>query len=340
MQRMIRNIERLNRTYKPKDGEHPEAIHQKYLLVVFRAYFYDPARLTVVQRRLINANVIRRNRLIHAGNATKAPSQTELEQPRPPHKRSIARDAIQRSLVAGPANPLPLPSPSSPPKVKQGESTAGKSFVAQPATALESRFSITGGLTPPKTTKSAATKMSARVGHLDYPKCPAKEGKFPCPFCPMILTDEYTKKSRWRYVENPFHKWLNLFILMELEGMFPKTSALTSASSRTANSQTTCSHQRTNGCHTWQGFTPRWNGFVQSALSTPCLARATRPHFPLKILRNWENIFVLRTVSTTRSWASSLTLESGLLGSRRLGALSAKPGLPHWRKARTKKMKT
>ncbi|KAI0543777.1 hypothetical protein F4679DRAFT_81353 [Xylaria curta] len=40
--------------------------------------------------------------------------------------------------------------------------------------------------------------MSDRVGHLDYPKCPAKHGQFPCPYCPIILTEDYTKKEKWR----------------------------------------------------------------------------------------------------------------------------------------------
>ncbi|KAK1706682.1 hypothetical protein BDP67DRAFT_493934 [Colletotrichum lupini] len=53
-------------------GESYEVLLQKKLLVVLRAYLCDPARLTIVQRRLIDANVVRRNRLVHAGSASMA----------------------------------------------------------------------------------------------------------------------------------------------------------------------------------------------------------------------------------------------------------------------------
>lgn len=185
---------------------------QTKIMIVLRAYFYDPARLTTVQRRLIDANIVRRNRMTHAGKASKAPSHVRDENstiisvtksPTP------QRTSLMASNITPSSSNL-LPSPASRPvtQSKQG-SQVTKSFVAQPATALESNFSITGALKPSirSTARSAGTKMSARVGHLDYPSCPAKEdsdGPFPCEYCPMILPQEYKKKERWRFVTSLF----------------------------------------------------------------------------------------------------------------------------------------
>ncbi|KAI1132922.1 hypothetical protein F5Y10DRAFT_291016 [Nemania abortiva] len=196
VQTIICKIDRLAEASNPQDKQDREFLLQKKLLIVIRAYLDDPARLTTIQRRLINASVVRRNRLIYAGSATKAPLKAEKEhqvQTTPINKPVFSADRAQL-VSAGSQRPQQPITPAHP---KQ-EIKASKSFVAQPATALESGFSITGALMPPRATKSAATKMSARVGQLDYPKCPAKDGQFSCPYCPIILTEEYTKKGKWR----------------------------------------------------------------------------------------------------------------------------------------------
>lgn len=177
------------------------------IMVVIRAYLYDSARLTTVQRRLIDANIVRRNRMIHAGSASKTPSHMGEDRTNTtPHIKSQIKSIPQRNaLTAGnitPSSSNLSPSPALRPvtQSKQGSQTT-KSFVAQPATALESNFSITGALKPAlrSTARSAGTKMSARVRHLDYPSCSAKEdGPFPCDYCPMILPPEYQKKEKWR----------------------------------------------------------------------------------------------------------------------------------------------
>ncbi|KAI0859102.1 hypothetical protein F4860DRAFT_277241 [Xylaria cubensis] len=202
VQRISCGIDITAQTSTTQDKRYSELLLQRKLLIVIRAYLYDPARLTTVQRRLINANVIRRNRLVYAGKATKQSFRVG----RAHQAQPTAKDSVQQTFLADQAQPVPTRSqspmqsitPITPAKSRQGESETGGSFVAQPATALDSRFSITGALTPPRTTKSSATKMSARVGHLDYPKCPAEHGQFPCPYCPIILTEDYTKKEKWR----------------------------------------------------------------------------------------------------------------------------------------------
>ncbi|KAL8327943.1 hypothetical protein RB597_003991 [Gaeumannomyces tritici] len=181
--------------------ESHEVLLQKKLLVVFRAYFCDPARLTIVQRRLIDANVVRRNRLDHAGRSRKTPSCAPEGQSQPaPQTKPPTQSMVQRSSLAA-GNVAPSLRASRPTTRSKQGAQATKSFVTQPATALESKFSIMGALAPaPRSTaRSAGTKMSARVGHLDYPSCPTKEDRpFPCPYCPMILPQDYKVKEKWR----------------------------------------------------------------------------------------------------------------------------------------------
>ncbi|SCO27216.1 related to hsp70 protein [Fusarium fujikuroi] len=194
------SIQRLIIKHGPEANGHPDLNRQKSLLVVLRAYLYDTSRLTPIQRRLINANVVRRNRLIHAGNAEKAQPRTKQDEPQLLQKLPIANEVTQKSQVEErkldqhgkiPAATLshtpPVPGPIS-----------RKSFVSQAATGLASNFSITTALVPMKKTRSAVTKMSDRVATIDYPRCPATKGPFPCPYCPSILSHAYTERNKWR----------------------------------------------------------------------------------------------------------------------------------------------
>ncbi|KAG4295229.1 hypothetical protein FPRO06_01813 [Fusarium proliferatum] len=194
------NIQRFIINHGPETNDHPYVNRQRQLLVVFKACLYDQSRLTPIQRRLINANVVRRNRLVHAGNAEKDQSGTKHHKLQLPQRLSIAKEVIQQSQMeerklnhpgkitaATPSYTPPVPTPRS-----------RKSFISQTATGLASDFNITTALMPIKKTKSAATNMSARVATIDYPKCPASKGPFPCPYCPLILSHAYTERTKWR----------------------------------------------------------------------------------------------------------------------------------------------
>ncbi|EHK41813.1 hypothetical protein TRIATDRAFT_84408 [Trichoderma atroviride IMI 206040] len=200
IQRMNFRIAKLDKAFKSKDKNCSQILLQeKKLLVIFRAYFQDPARLTTIQRRLINANVIRRNRLIYASSATKHPSQVKEENQKPPKPS----DVVHQSVTVNRAKTVLTSSQLQPQLIEPDELTKGskktiESLVVQPATATDSRFTVTGALAPPSVNKSAETKFSARVDYLDYPKCPVQHGQFPCPYCSTILTDEYTEKAEWR----------------------------------------------------------------------------------------------------------------------------------------------
>ncbi|KAF4428916.1 hypothetical protein F53441_14029 [Fusarium austroafricanum] len=194
------NIQRFITAHGPESEDHPYIISQRRILLIFRAYLYDPARLTTIQRRLINANVVRRNRLIHAGGAEKAQSRTRQDDPKLPLKLPTVKEVAQPSQVEDQTSdhlePISAAQPSQSPSLPKPKSR--KSFVSQAATGLASNFSITDALSPTRKTKSAATKMSARVANIDYPKCPANQGPFPCPYCPSILSHAYTKRTKWR----------------------------------------------------------------------------------------------------------------------------------------------
>ncbi|KAG5744879.1 hypothetical protein H9Q70_012424 [Fusarium xylarioides] len=190
------NIHRFIIKHGPEVNDHPYLNRQRKLLVVFRAYLYDASRLTPIQRRLINANVVRRNRLIHAGNAEKAQPRTKNDEPQLLQRLPIANEVTPQSQAEkrklDHPGQVPAAAPSYTPPISR------KSFVSQAATGLASNFSITTALVPMKKTKSAATKMSARVATIDYPKCPATKGPFPCPYCPSILSHAYTERTKWR----------------------------------------------------------------------------------------------------------------------------------------------
>ncbi|KAF5962661.1 Hsp70 chaperone protein [Fusarium bulbicola] len=194
------NIQRFILNLGPEANDHPYLNHQRKLLVVFKACLYDPSRLTPIQRRLINANIVRRNRLIHAGNAEKAQSRTKQDEPQLSERLPVAKQVTQVSQIE--SRELDqrgqMPAATQPYTVPIAQPISRKSFVSQAATGLASNFSLTTALVPMKKTMSAATKMSARVATIDYPKCPATKGPFPCPFCPLILSHAYTERTKWR----------------------------------------------------------------------------------------------------------------------------------------------
>ncbi|KAI0803354.1 hypothetical protein GGR55DRAFT_397189 [Xylaria sp. FL0064] len=195
VQRMGYSIHKLAETCTPQDKQYSELLLQKKLLIVICTYLYDEARLTTVQRRLVNANVIRRNRLIHAGKAAKASFGVQNEHQAQLLTQGIVHQVISADQTQPTAHSI---TPNKSKRAEDKEDEPSKSSVAQPATGLDSRSSITAAPAPPRATKSAATDMTARVGHLDYPKCPVKHGQFPCLYCSIMLPEEYNKKEKWR----------------------------------------------------------------------------------------------------------------------------------------------
>ncbi|KAK8085714.1 hypothetical protein PG997_006985 [Apiospora hydei] len=192
--------------YASRHGQQsPVVLEQTKVMIVLRAYFRDEARLTTVQRRLIDANVMRRNRFIYAGRTTKRertpPGGHEDVSPARHKRKSKTETWI--SGASQPANigqEVSSQNPPPPPIITGDDKNCTKEIeTVRSATQLGSSFTIGGVIgTGSKSARSAVTKMSARVDYLDYPPCPAKDGSFKCPLCPEILSKEYTKKQRWR----------------------------------------------------------------------------------------------------------------------------------------------
>ncbi|KAK7943833.1 uncharacterized protein PG986_012946 [Apiospora aurea] len=209
--------------------ESPAVLEQIKVMIVLRSYFRDEVRLITVQRRLIEANVMRGNRFIYAGQTTRRdripPGVHEDESPLGQRKgktETWVSDASQSANLGQEVSYQNQPAP----RIITGDfkNDTEEIGTVRSATQLGSSFTIGGVIgTGSKSARSAVTKMSARVDYLDYPPCPAKNGSFKYPLCPEILSKEYTKKQRWRPVEDRCSRELEslaLRILDRAKGVF------------------------------------------------------------------------------------------------------------------------
>lgn len=164
----------------------------------------DQNRLDLVQRRLIHANIIRRNRIIFATRDIKRANHiTEYDMhPRVDIPRIIknwpTNDPVPESAVA-PAVPISRPTVLLP----KGTSVLDAPSTVQSATEIGSGLHLQALMEPPKSASpSVMTKITETGATRDYPSCPKSTiGKqLQCPFCADILSMDYsTNKSRWRY---------------------------------------------------------------------------------------------------------------------------------------------
>ncbi|KAJ0125421.1 TPR domain-containing protein [Diaporthe amygdali] len=163
----------------------------------------DQNRLNLVQRRLIHANIVRRNRIIFATRDIKrANHPTEYDMhPRVDIPQMIenwpTNDPVPESAVA-PAVPISRPTVLLP----KGISVLDATSTVQSATEVGSGLHLQALIEPPKSTSpSVMTKITETGATRDYPSCPKPTiGKqLQCPFCADILSMDYsTNKSRWR----------------------------------------------------------------------------------------------------------------------------------------------
>ncbi|KAK8014839.1 hypothetical protein PG990_008135 [Apiospora arundinis] len=182
------------------------ALEKTKVLIIMRAYLHDDARLTPVQRRLIEANVTRRNRFIHAKRTTKRDrespcAQDSLSLDREMKKAKIETWVVEDDQPASSEQEAPKPDQPPPEVAGEGGRTTNENVKVRTVTQLGSNFTMGGIMRMDmgsKRAKSAVTKMSARINHLDYPICPAQSGSFECPLCPELLPKEYTQRERWR----------------------------------------------------------------------------------------------------------------------------------------------
>jgi hypothetical protein len=161
-----------------------------------RACITDEKRLTVVQKRLINANIVRRNRIKFATRSIK------------PVEISTAQQVKAIEVPTATAVPTPrLPQkptkrisdrPDIPP---QAFSTIAPS-VTQTATEMGFQLNLQHAVKLKKSTPSVVTCVTQTGTNQDYPSCPEpiSDELLRCPYCADLLSAIYAKnQSRWRY---------------------------------------------------------------------------------------------------------------------------------------------
>jgi hypothetical protein len=183
---------------------------RKKMWIILRAYFKDSRRLSPVQDRLIQANLIRRNRFdIYSGIYRQ---KSEGQETRVTNTNEPAAHATMEATMPPQDNqPAPAPSQSqsfeSTPQTQETPrqpATVGRSVQSsQPITEIAESF-VVPRRPRKRETRSVCTKVSQGVLGQDYPKCPGDEGEnFWCPYCAQQLDSSYSNRKnyrRWRYV--------------------------------------------------------------------------------------------------------------------------------------------
>ncbi|RSL79565.1 hypothetical protein CEP51_007265 [Fusarium floridanum] len=174
----------------------------KNLWIIMKAYFTDTQRLTPVQTRLIQANLVRRNRfeLYLARYRRRTRVQERLQLPQIQGAKVTVHPAKR-----DPSAPTPTPSQS---HVSQTLSKTNEKAPIQPLSQQSSQSATNiGSFVMPQhpheqKARSVSTKLSEGVFKQDYPKCPGAEGQsFWCPYCAQLLDASYSdpkKSKRWR----------------------------------------------------------------------------------------------------------------------------------------------
>lgn len=154
----------------------------------------DYGRLTPIQRRMVRANILRRNRIEFV---TRSP--TRKSRPTSVVRRP-AVDAGKPTAVE-PANVDTDPGPSQPTPPRESTRSAAHSTVVT-ATDVGSMLDIKHILT--RRTSSTATKMTRIGSSQAYPGCPnpGSDGAVLCPYCNDVLPLEYSRSKHndsWKY---------------------------------------------------------------------------------------------------------------------------------------------
>ncbi|KAK8000562.1 hypothetical protein PG990_013162 [Apiospora arundinis] len=172
--------------------------------ITLKAYLTDEKRLSAVQKRLIQANLVRRNRFEIYFNMY----LRKLEG----GQGMMTGEAAKKATVAPkpastmrPENAPDRPRPNIAPGKKNASSEKAVSvektgLSSQPATGIGTFI-----MPQPPTAqgaRSVSTKFSQGALKQDYPKCPiTEEGAFWCPYCAQPLDSSYSgrkRDKRWR----------------------------------------------------------------------------------------------------------------------------------------------
>ncbi|KAK8070435.1 hypothetical protein PG997_010638 [Apiospora hydei] len=177
----------------------------KKIWITLKAYFTDEQRLSPVQKRLIHANLVRRNRFdiyfrtyrqkIKSGKGERVAKTAHGAA----QQDTVTPKSASNKKVDAAPNQDPAPHTQSAPS-QSAKSFERKAVSSQPATGIGSLILPQGS--PTQGTRSVSTKFSRGALKQDYPKCPSIEGStFWCPFCAQPLDASYSdrkRNKRWR----------------------------------------------------------------------------------------------------------------------------------------------
>jgi hypothetical protein len=161
----------------------------------------DPNQLTPVQERLIQANIVRRNRIKFAtrSKTVKGPSV-------PQHKPNPPR-IIEDLIVTAESTASPFQKRGFDTSVMPSQALSIKApSLTQTATDVGSHLEWQQVIEPKKSTPSVMTRITKTGDDQDYPSCPKPiHGDFlRCPYCADLLPKSYYKNiSRWKYGITP-----------------------------------------------------------------------------------------------------------------------------------------
>ena len=168
------------------------------------AYFKDARRLTPVQNRLIQANLVRRNRFdLYFRLYRRKVGTRAATGPLAPDTADIATQTRENQHSQTKAQTQGADSASRTHKAIQMPAVVeGSVMSSQPATGIGSF--VLPQRVPAQQAKSVGTRVSQGALKQDYPKCPVAEGdNFWCPYCAQPLDASYAdpkRTRRWRYV--------------------------------------------------------------------------------------------------------------------------------------------
>ncbi|KAH7311136.1 hypothetical protein BKA65DRAFT_356292, partial [Rhexocercosporidium sp. MPI-PUGE-AT-0058] len=163
----------------------------------------DVSQLTIVQNRLVKANIIRRHRICHATRHV-ALSGAEIPDPDPAAEQRQSEEThidSQNEPSKTEDEKLDEQQPDGSPKPEIQQETEIADHPPKPMTATDIGTTFLRGPGTVKRRGSTVTKIS-RVGvKQDYPKCPGRKEMFNCPYCSQTLPSAYAENAlRWRYV--------------------------------------------------------------------------------------------------------------------------------------------
>ncbi|KAF2176113.1 hypothetical protein K469DRAFT_700434 [Zopfia rhizophila CBS 207.26] len=166
----------------------------------------DYENLSEVQKRLIHANIVRRNRIEQLTKPSPSAriSQRQMEERREPItgvNDTIPTSPLPNQNVRQQATiPLePNPASQAPPEVTPTRSVVTDQTTTRTASIPDSGLTTNIQAIVLKKTRSVATKATRIGASVEYPRCPhgkAGEG-FRCPYCNSILPPPYRERASW-----------------------------------------------------------------------------------------------------------------------------------------------